>query len=91
MQTMNTIKNYDALLVWQTSMQLVHRVYKTSSHFLNFEKYALASQLRSSAVSVPSNSAEEHGRSSIKYYMRLLHISMGSLFELQTQPKLLLV
>ena len=82
---MNTIKNYRDLLVWQKAMVLVNKVYKSSSNFPDTEKFALCSQLRRSAVSIPSNIAEGYGRSSTKDYIRFLHIAMGSLFEMQTQ------
>ena len=45
----------------------------------------MISQLRRSAVSIPSNIAEGYGRSSIEDYIRFLQIFVGSLYELQTQ------
>lgn len=82
---MTKIRNYRDLLVWQKSMHLVNKVYKLTAFFPDSEKYALKSQLQRSAVSVPSNVAEGHARSSTKEYIRFLNITMGSLFELQTQ------
>ena len=82
---MTKIKNYRDLLVWQKAMVLVNRIYKVSASFPDTERFALTSQLRRSSVSVPSNMAEGYGRNSTKEYVRFLHISMGSLYELQTQ------
>jgi four helix bundle protein len=82
---MTKTRNYRDLLVWQKAMLLVNKAYKTTARFPDSEKYGLANQLRRSAVSVPSNIAEGHGHSNSKDYIRFLNITMGSLFELQTQ------
>ena len=49
------------------------------------ELYGLTSQIKRSAVSIPSNIAEDYGRKSKKDYIRFLQIAMGSIFEIQTQ------
>ena len=49
------------------------------------EIYGITSQMRRSAVSIPSNIAEGHGRLSLGEYRQFLGISRGSNFELQTQ------
>lgn len=87
---MTTIKTYRDLIVWQKAMLLVNKVYKVSANFPDIEKYALTSQLRRSAVSIPSNIAEGYGRRSTGDYIRFLNIAMGSLFELQTQIEIAL-
>ena len=82
-----TIINMDhkKLDAWKYSMDLVERIYKITSSFPKSEVYGLTSQIRRSAVSVPSNIAEGAARDSNKEYHRFLNISLGSLSELETQ------
>ena len=82
---MSSVNTYRDLLVWQKAMSLVTEVYKITQNFPTSEVYALTSQIRRSAVSIPSNIAEGYGRNSTADYKRFLQISVGSLFELQTQ------
>ena len=47
--------------------------------------YGLTSQIRRSAVSIPSNIAEGAGRNHNKEFIQFLYIALGSLAELETQ------
>lgn len=82
---MSDIKTYRDLIVWQKSMNLITEVYKISANFPLNEVYGLCSQIRRSAISIPSNIAEGYGRKSTGDYKRFLQIALGSLFELETQ------
>ena len=66
-------------------MRLAEEVYRLSARFPKHETYGLASQLQRSAVSLPSNIAEGHGRNSRKEFNHFLGIALGSLAELVTQ------
>lgn len=79
------VKTFRDLLIWQKSMEFVVMVYENTSTFPDAEKFGLVSQLRRAAVSLPSNIAEGYGRKSPGELNRFLNISMGSLFEIQTQ------
>jgi four helix bundle protein len=73
------------LIVWQRAMQLTVSIYRLTQGFPREEMYGLTSQIRRSAVSVPSNIAEGHGRLNTGEYRQFLSIARGSNFELQTQ------
>lgn len=79
------MKTYKELKVWGKSMNLVTKIYSLTKSFPSDEKIGLTSQIRRCSVSIPSNIAEGYGRGSLKDYIRFLRISVGSLFELQTQ------
>ncbi len=82
------IHSYRDLIVWQKSMQMVKELYSITRDFPKEEIYGLTSQIRRSAVSVPSNIAEGYGRNSTNDYIRFLQIACGSLYELQTQMEI---
>ena len=79
------MNRYQDLKVWQKAMDLVEIIYELSKSFPDEEKFGLTSQIRRSAVSIPSNIAEGSGRSSKKEFLQFLSIATGSLFELDTQ------
>ena len=79
------IKTFKDLIVWQKSMLVVKDIYLLSIDFPGDEKYVLTPQIRRSAISIPSNIAEEYGRNSKKDYIRFLQIAKGSMYELKTQ------
>ncbi len=82
---MGAIKTYRDLLIWQKSMELVTEIYSWTNSLPDSKKFGLTSQLRRSSVSIPANIAEGFGRNSSGDFKRFLNISMGSLFELQTE------
>ncbi|MEO8165154.1 MAG: four helix bundle protein [Betaproteobacteria bacterium] len=73
------------LEAWKEAMALVSLTYRESQRFPKEEIYGLTSQIRRSAVSVPSNIAEGAARHGSKEFSQFLSISMGSLSELETQ------
>jgi four helix bundle protein len=79
------ILSYRDLTVWQRAMDLTDLAYDVSKTFPKDERFALTSQLQRSAVSIPSNIAEGHGREHLREYLHHLSIANGSLMELETQ------
>jgi four helix bundle protein len=80
-----TVRDFKELIVWQKAMDLVVAVYKATANFPREELYGLSSQLRKSAISVPSNIAEGQGRRTTKDFINFLSIADGSLCEVKTQ------
>ncbi len=72
-------------IAWQKSIDLVVCVYDTTANLPENERFGLQSQMRRSAVSIPSNIAEGYGRGGTTEYLRFIDIALGELRELQTQ------
>jgi four helix bundle protein len=81
-------KSYRELIVWQKAMALAREVYGLSQSLPKTETYGLVAQIKRSAVSVPSNIAEGHGRLTDLQFRHFLGNARGSLCELQTQLEL---
>ncbi len=79
------LRSYRELIAWQKSVDLVAEIYAITREFPRDEIYGLTSQLRRSAVSVPSNIAEGQGRATKGEFIQFLGHARGSLFELETQ------
>lgn len=85
---LNTIKNMhkvDNLKIWTKSIALTKAVYLLVADLPKDEKFGLTSQIKRSAISIPSNIAEGAGRNSNKEFKHFLSIANGSNYELHTQ------
>jgi len=79
------IKRYRDLDIWKKGIELVKGIYKLTGKFPQQEVYGLVSQMRRSAVSIPSNVAEGFRRQHNKEFRQFLCVSLGSCAELETQ------
>jgi four helix bundle protein len=79
------IRDFKQLQIWQKGMDIVREIYRLTGDYPKSEVYGLASQMRRSAVSIPSNIAEGFRRRHEKEYRQFLYISLGSGAELETQ------
>ena len=79
------IRSYKDLKIWKRSIELVKDVYEMTGLFPKEELYGLTSQIRRSAISIPSNIAEGFTRFYNKEYRQFLYIALGSCAELETQ------
>ncbi len=80
-----SVSSFRDLRVWQLGMEVAEKVYRLTPDFPQSEAYGLSSQMRRSAVSIPSNIAEGQGRDSTKEFLHFLAIAFGSICELETQ------
>jgi four helix bundle protein len=81
---MESHKPHKKLEAWKRSFNLVKEIYQLTNEFPREEKFGIISQMRRCAVSIPSNIAEGAARNTNKEFLNFLHISLGSLSELDT-------
>lgn len=75
------MQRFTELKVWQRAHELVLAIYRASAAFPNDERFALTSQLRRAAISIPANIAEGSRRQGQQEYARFLNIAQGSAAE----------
>ena len=79
------VRTHRELDVWQKSINFVTTFYKATDSFPSREIYGLTSQIRRSAVSIPSNIAEGAARKNKAEFKQFLYIALSSSAELETQ------
>ena len=84
-KTSSKIRSFKDLEIWKRSITLVENAYTLTRLLPKEETYSLTSQLRRSAVSIPSNISEGFARLHNKEYRQFLYVSLGSCAELTTQ------
>lgn len=77
--------DHTKLRIWNDGLDLVEEVYKATGIFPKDERFGLTSQVRRSAVSMPSNIAEGAVRRTDGEFKQFLGIAVGSSCELHTQ------
>ena len=75
------MQDFRKLTVWRKAHHLTLEVYRVSICFPPEEKFALTSQLRRAAASIPTNIAEGCGRSRPNDKARFFDIALGSASE----------
>lgn len=76
--------NYQDLVVWQRSMDIVDCCYALVKGLPASEAYVLRPQMLRAAISIPANIAEGHARHSQLDFARFIDISKGSAVEVET-------
>lgn len=66
------------------AMNAARDVYLLSRELPRSEAFGLASQMRRAAVSIPSNIAEGHTRTTA-HFLQFLSVALGSMAEVETQ------
>lgn len=74
-------KSFQDLIVWQKAHEWVLSIYHYSDNFPQREIYALTSQLRRAAISIPANITEGFKKKGKRDKCRFMNIAQGSLEE----------
>ena len=74
-------ERWQRLDVWKLADELAFQVYNATRHFPKEEIYGITSQLRRSALSIPTNIVEGYSRKGDKELSHFINISLGSLAE----------
>jgi len=82
------MRDHNKLRAFELADEIVFLIYQITRNFPKAELYGLTSQMRRSAISVPSNIVEGCARESQTEYLRFLEIAFGSLRELHYQFEL---
>lgn len=77
--------NFRQLNIWKDARTIVKDVYILTAKFPVDERFGLISQINRCSISVPSNIAEGSARGTNKDFAHFLKMSLGSLYELETQ------
>ena len=78
-----SVKTFRDLDAWKDGIELAMLVYACTDRFPNYERFGISSQMCRAAVSIPSNVAEGHCKSTREFLHHISH-SRGSLHELMT-------
>jgi four helix bundle protein len=79
------MRDHKKLRAFELADEVALLIYRATRKFPKEEIYGLASQMRRSAVSVPSNIVEGCARESQSEYFRFIEIAFSSLRELHYQ------
>lgn len=77
------MQDFRKIKVWEKAHLLTIAIYTATKSFPADERYGLTSQLRRSAMSIPTNIAEGSGRKSDREFANFLNIAMGSASEVE--------
>lgn len=83
MRNRKKAERFEDLDVWKKAHKLGLNIYRITNNFPEVEKFALVSQMRRAAVSVPANIAEGFKKRGIKDKANFYNIAQGSLSELR--------
>jgi four helix bundle protein len=77
------VKDFHSLKAWHKAHELTLKIYSVTKAFPREEAFGLTSQLRRACASIPTNIAEDCGRSGDTALARFLQIAAGSASEVE--------
>src|SRR5512139_1433025 len=78
-----TQERWEKLDVWRQADEMAYQVYLITKKFPKEEIYGITSNLRSAALSIPTNIVEGYSRKGDRELGRFLNMSLGSLAEVK--------
>ena len=82
------MKSVESLDAWKVAQNLTESAYRLTLRPPLDRHFALANQVRRSAISIPSNVAEGYGLGTRAQFVRHLRIALGSAAELDSHLRL---
>ena len=79
------MRDHRRLVAFTKARALALEIYRATAQFPKEEQFGLTSQMRRSAVSIPSNLVEGCARHSERDHLRFLDMALGSASELEFQ------
>jgi len=76
-------ERWQKLEVWKLADEFAYKVYTATRSFPKEEIYGITSQVRRSALSIPTNIVEGYSRKGDKELAHFVNISLGSLGEVK--------
>jgi four helix bundle protein len=77
------VRPWEQLQAWQQAHKLFLAIHRATANWPAQERYALGSQIRRAAFSVPANIVEGQAKKGAGEFRRALDVSLGSLAEVQ--------
>lgn len=78
------MRNFRKLTIWNDGRFLVKDIYTFTQKLPDSEKFGLISQINRCSISITANIAEGCAKNTDKDFGRFLQISLGSLYELES-------
>ena len=82
---MSNVGSFEDLIAWQKARVLTQEIYDITNAPTFYKDFSLRDQIRRAAVSVMSNIAEGHDRSSKTEFAQFLSIAKSSCAEVRSQ------
>lgn len=83
--TSNEKSDFKKSVLWQLSIEIVHKVYDVIPNLPMEERYGMRAHLKRSATAIATRIEEAHAQVNVKESMKLLEIALNHAYEVDTQ------